>query len=208
MPPSSRPLNLNRAIRALMRDLSTRSPEFSHLVPARVLVVAGEARRASRGSVKPLAFARARSRDHSGVRKPVVRVDGRRMLYCVTLRPLFFRDSRPAQRIETLLHELYHVSPVFDGTLDPARRHARLGRKFSRRFRPLEPGEDAHRPVVSERREHLRRTVAQVPADERPPATHARGRSRRVYTEEQLYTVTVQMLTRAKHRAPPMDDGR
>ena len=207
MPPSSRPLNLSRAIRVLMRDLSTRSPEFSHLVPARVLVVAGEARRASRGSVKPLAFARAKSRDHSGVRKPVVRVDGRRMLYCVTLRPLFFRDSRPEQRIETLLHELYHVSPAFDGTLDPARRHARLGGKFSRRFRPL-----------------LRRYLRDCPPDviapfahhgpvrilawlERPPATHARGRSRRVYTEEQLYTVTVQMLTRARHRAPPPPDG-
>ena len=196
---------MSRAIRVLMRDLSTRSPEFSHLVPARVLVVAGEARRASRGSVKPLAFARAKSRDHSGVRKPVVRVDGRRMLYCVTLRPLFFRDSRPEQRIETLLHELYHVSPAFDGTLDPARRHARLGGKFSRRFRPL-----------------LRRDLRDCPPDvlapfahhgpvrilawlERPPATHARGRSRRVYTEEQLYTVTVQMLTRARHRAPPPD---
>ena len=190
-----------------MRDLSTRAPEFSHLVPARVLVVAGEARRASRGSVKPLAFARAKSRDHSGARKPVVRVEGRRMLYCVTLRPLFFRDSRPEQRIETLLHELYHVSPAFDGTLDPARRHARLGGKFSRRFRPL-----------------LRRSLRDCPPDviapfahhgpvrilawlERPPATHARGRSRRVYTEEQLYTVTVQMLTRARHRAPPPPDG-
>ena len=195
MPLSSRPLNLNRAIRALMRDLSTRSPEFTHLVPAKVLVVAGEARRASRGSVKPLAFARAKSRDHSGVRKPVVRVDGRRMLYCVTLRPLFFRDSRPEQRVETLLHELYHVSPVFDGTLDPARRHSRLGRKFSRRFRPL-------------LRRYLRDCPPEVLAPfahhgpvrilawlERPPATHARGRSRRVYTEEQLYTVTVQMVT-------------
>ena len=190
-----------------MRDLAVRSPEFAHLVAARVLVVAGEARRGSRGSVKPLAFARAKSRDHSGVRKPVVRVDGRRMLYCVTLRPLFFRDSRPEQRIETLLHELYHVSPAFDGTLDPARRHARLGGKFSRRFRPL-----------------LRRYLRDCPPDvlapfahhgpvrilawlERPPATHARGRSRRVYTEEQLYTVTVQMLTRARHRAPPPPDG-
>lgn len=190
-----------------MRDLSTRAPEFSHLVPAKVLVVAGEARRASRGSVKPLAFARAKSRDHSGARKPVVRVEGRRMLYCVTLRPLFFRDSRPQQRVETLLHELYHVSAAFDGTLDPARRHARLGRKFSRRFRPL-----------------VRRYLRDCPPDvlapfahhgpvrilawlERPPATHARGRARRVYTEEQLYSVTVQMLTRTKHRAPPPADG-
>jgi len=184
-----------------MRDLAVRLPEFAHLVPAKVLVVAGEARRGSRGSVKPLAFARGKSRDRSGARKPVVRVDGRRMLYCVTLRPLFFRDSRPEQRLETLLHELYHVSPAFDGTLDPVRRHARMGGAFSRRFRP----------VV---RRYLRQCPPEVLAPfrhhgpvrilawlERPPATHARGRSRRVYTEEQLYTATVQMLTRRKHRA-------
>ena len=190
-----------------MRDLAVRLPEFAHLVPAKVLVVAGEARRGSRGSVKPLAFARGKSRDRSGARKPVVRVDGRRMLYCVTLRPLFFRDSRPDQRLETLLHELYHVSPAFDGTLDPARRHARMGGTFSRRFRP----------VV---RRYLRRCPPEVLAPfrhhgpvrilawlERPPATHARGRSRRVYTEEQLYTATVQMLTRRKHRAPPAPDA-
>jgi len=191
-----------------MRDLASRSPEFAHLVPARVLVVAGEARRASRGSVKPLAFARGKSKDASGARKPVVRVDGRRMLYCVTLRPLFFRDSRPEQRIETLLHELYHVSPAFDGTLDAGRRHARLGRKFSRSFRPL-----------------LRRYLRQCPPEvlapfahhgpvrilawlERPPATHARGHSRRLYTEEQLYPVTVHMLTRARYRLPPPDGAR
>jgi len=183
-----------------MRDLAVRLPEFAHLVPAKVLVVAGEARRGSRGSVKPLAFARGKSRDRSGARKPVVRVNGRRMLYCVTLRPLFFRDSRPEQRLETLLHELYHVSPAFDGTLDPVRRHARMGGTFSRRFRP----------VV---RRYLRQCPPEVLAPfrhhgpvrilawlERPPATHARGRSRRVYTEEQLYTATVQMLTRRKHR--------
>ena len=191
-----------------MRDLAARAPEFSHLVPTRVLVVAGEARRGSRGSVKPLAFARGRSRDHSGTRKPVVRVDGRRMLYCVTLRPLFFRDSRPEQRVETLLHELYHVNPAFDGTLDPARRHSRLGRKFARAFRPLV-------------RRYLRQCPPEVLAPfahhgpvrvlawlERPPATHARGRSRRLYTEEQLYTVTVQMLTRRRHRAPSVDGAK
>src|SRR5262249_62343576 len=95
-----------------MRDLSTRSPEFSHLVPAKVLVVAGEARRASRGPVNPLAFARAKSRDHSGVRKPVVRVDGRRMLYRVTLPPPFLRDSRPAHGLATLPHATYPGSPA------------------------------------------------------------------------------------------------
>jgi len=188
-----------------MRDLAARSPEFAHLLPAKVLVVAGEARRASRGSVKPLTFARGKSRDAGGARKPVVRVAGRRMLYCITLRPLFFRQARPEQRIETLLHELFHVSSSFDGTLDPARRHARLGPTFDRAFRP----------VV---RRYLRQCPPEVLAPfahhgpvrvlawlERPPATHAAGRSRRVYTEEHLYTATVQMLTPRRHRRAPRE---
>jgi hypothetical protein len=190
-----------------MRDLAVRAPEFAHLQPARVLVVAGEARRGSRGSVKPLAFEKRRSRHHSGLRKPVVRVEGRRMLYCVTLRPLFFRDARPEQRVETLLHELYHVSPAFDGTLDPARRHQRLGRKFSRAFRPVVRRYLRHCPpeVLAPFAHHGPvRILAWL---ERPPASHARGRARRVYTEEQLYTATVQMLTRRKHRPPAPTDG-
>ena len=92
--------------------------------------------------------------------------------------------------METLLHELFHVSPAFDGTLDPERRHARLGRIFRRRFRPV-----------------LRRYLRDCPPEilapfayhgevrilswlERPPAQHVRGRSRLRYTEEQLYTAT------------------
>ena len=107
-----------------MRDLSLRSPEYRHIQPGRVLVVAGEARRGSRGTVKPLTFAKGASRDGSGVRKPVVRLNGKRMLYCITLRPLFFRSSRPSQRVETLLHELFHVSPGF---VDLSRQVADLG---------------------------------------------------------------------------------
>ena len=89
------PLDLNRAIQELLADVSQRMWEFSHVEPSRILVVAGEARRASRGSVKPLAFSGGKSRDATGLRKPVVRVHGRRMLYCITLRPLFFRSSTP-----------------------------------------------------------------------------------------------------------------
>jgi len=185
-----------------MRDLSLRSPEYRHIQPGRVLVVAGEARRASRGTVKPLTFARGASRDGSGRRKPVVRVNGKRMLYCITLRPLFFRSARPDQRVETLLHELFHVSPAFDGTLDPMRRHARLGDSFRRRFQPA-----------------LRRYLKECPPEilapfahhgevrilawlERPPAQHVRSRSRPRYTEEHLYTATVELVTRKRHRVP------
>ena len=50
------------------------------------------------------------------------------MLYLITLRPLFFRASDPDQRMRTVLHELFHISSRFDGTLHQGRRHARLGK--------------------------------------------------------------------------------
>ncbi len=198
------PLDLNRAIRELLTDVSVRMHEFSHVQPQRILVVAGEARRASRGSVKPLAFAGGKSRDTTGLRKPVVRLHGRRMLYCITLRPLFFRASTPEARIETLLHELFHVSPAFDGTLDPSRRHACIGGAFRKRFRPLV-------------RRYLRRCPPEVRAAfahrgpvrvlqwlERPPAFHVPrpSKTRRRYTEEQLFVSTMEFITKRRKRRP------
>jgi len=198
------PLDLNRAVQDLLGDVSRRMPEFAHVQPSRILVVAGEARRASRGSVKPLAFAGGRSRDATGLRKPVVKLHGRRMLYCITLRPLFFRASTPEARVETLLHELFHVSLAFDGTLDPARRHATLGPAFGRTFRPLV-------------RRYLRRCPPAVLAPfayrgpvrllqwlERPPAFHVPrlSKNRRRYTEEQLFVTTLELLTRRRKPRP------
>lgn len=187
--------NLNQAVRALIKDVAQRMDEFRHIKASRILVVAGEARRASRATVKPLAFARGRSTDALGNKKPVVRIKGKRMLYAITLRPLFFRSSTPKARIGTLLHELYHISPQFDGTLDEERRHSSAGRDFASKLRPL-----------------LRRYIKQCPPElwaafshdgevrvqqwlERPSA-HYLPRMRRLYTEEQLFYGTIRMITR------------
>jgi hypothetical protein len=184
--------NFNQAVRALIRDIALHMPEFSHIKASRILVVAGEARRASRGTVKPLVAPTADDR-----RKPVVKVKGRRMLYCITLRPLFFRSSTAQDRIGTLLHELFHISPRFDGTLDEARRHEQTGREFGMKLRPL-----------------VRRYLRQCPPElwaafaydgevrvqqwlERPSATRGRGKrgARRLYTETQLFFGPVRMIT-------------
>ncbi len=169
--------------------------EFRHIRAGRILVVAGEARRASRGTVKPLAFAGGKSRDKHGGFKPVVRVRGKRMLYCITLRPLFFQRSTPQARIATLLHELFHISTKFDGTLSTARRHERLGADFARQLRPL-----------------VKRYLKQCPPDlrapfaydgevrvlmwlERPGPPGVPG-NRKVYTEDQLFYGIVRMHTK------------
>ena len=187
-------LNLNHSVRAILDDICIRMPEFAHVDPSRILVVAGEARRASRGTIKPLAFRKEQTTDRQGRTKPLIRVEGQRMLYCITLRPLFFRKSTATQRVETLLHELFHISTRFDGTLDARHRHERMGARFGRRLRPLV------RRYLSGCAEAL---VAPFGWDgeadiwqwlERPSAYLPLGKCRRLYTEKQLFLATVRMV--------------
>jgi putative metallopeptidase len=195
--------NFNHAIRALLRDIVGRTPKFQHVRPSRVLVVAGEARRTSRGTVRPLTFAGGKSVDPRGRRKPVVRYRKKRMLYLITLRPLFFRASTPDQRIRTVLHELFHISSRFDGTLHQGRRHSRLGKAFAARLQPIV-------------RRYLRQCPPEIRAPfaydgevrmlqwlERPGTGYESGKSRRVYTEEQLFFGTVRMITKRAKVAKP-----
>ncbi|OJH34319.1 putative metallopeptidase [Cystobacter ferrugineus] len=195
--------NLNKVVRALIRDIAAKMPEFSHVKASRILVVAGEARRASRGTVKPLCFRGGRCTDPSGRRKPIIRIHGRRMLYCITLRPRFFRASTPRGRVQTVMHELFHMSRRFDGTLHARRRHSVLGEDFYRQLKPL-----------------VRRYLKQCPAEllealarseevrvlqwlERPGPAYVPStfRGRTVYTEEQLYYGVVRMVT---HKRPQL----
>jgi predicted metallopeptidase len=198
-------LNVTLAVKRLMRDVAARLPELSHVRAARVLVVAGEARRASRATIRPAHYRETRARKGSGARvKPLIRVKGRKVLYVVTLRPLWFLESTARERIATILHELYHASTRFDGTLHRGRRHSRLPHaSYNRRIRAL-----------------LERYLAVAPDDivapfstngivrarmwlERPAGSY-RGeeyRGRRVYTERQLFYGPVRMVTR-RRRAP------
>ncbi|HET9450352.1 MAG TPA: hypothetical protein VFO83_05695 [Aggregicoccus sp.] len=185
--------------------------EFSHVRAGRILIVAGEARRASRGTVKPLCFRGGKSVDANGRRKPIVRVKGRRMLYCITLRPLFFRLSTPQARIETLLHELFHVSRRFDGTLHAGRRHVALGKDFARRFRPLVRRYLASCPPELQAPFAHHGEVRVLQWLERPGAAYVPGgnRVRRLYTEEQLFYGAVQMVTprkRARRKRAPLPE--
>jgi len=190
--------NFNKTLRSLIQDIAAKMPEFGHVKAGRILVVAGEARRASRGTVKPLCFRGGKSTDRTGRRKPIIRIRGKRMLYAITLRPLFFRGSSPQARVETVIHELFHMSRRFDGTLHAGRRHAVLGKDFSRKLRPL-----------------VRRYLKLCPSElfgamahsgevrvlqwlERPGSAYHPGSSRRVrkvYTEDQLYYGIARMVT-------------
>lgn len=198
--------NLTLAVKKLVRDVARRVPELSHVKASRVLVVAGEARRNSRATIRPAHFGTTRRRAASagGATKPLVRIKGRKILYIITLRPLWFVGSTPEQRLVTILHELYHASTLFDGTLHRGRRHSRLPlERYNRRVRKL-----------------LRRYIRQAPPEILAPFAHegeARVRmwlegpgsfqddeysGRRVYTEQQLfYGVSVMRTRRTEKKA-------
>jgi predicted metallopeptidase len=160
--------------------MAKKVPELSHIQPARILFVAGEARRGSRATIKPLAAAK-------------VSLKGKRALYCITLRPKFFRASTPEQRVETLLHELLHISAAFDGKLHQGRRHSALpGSKFRSLLRPLVRRylSQADPQLLSGLGHHGEMIARQWL--ERPT-----GRSNRSpYTERHLFLGPVQMITR------------
>jgi hypothetical protein len=130
--------DFTQSVKTLLAHVAATMKEFRHIDPNAILVTAGEARRASRGTVKPLCFSNGKRKDSLGRRKPLVTYHGHRVLYAITLRPLFFRKSTPRQRVATILHELFHISPAFDGTLDHRRRHASAGKGFEDAFRPIE----------------------------------------------------------------------
>jgi predicted metallopeptidase len=187
------------AVKRLIRDMVARLPELSHVKPGRVLVVAGEARRASRATIRPAHFGETRARGgRGGRRKPLIRIGGRKILYVITLRPLWFRASTPEQRIATVLHELWHASQRFDGTLHRGRVHGRLPRpRFERRIRALrdrylaEAQEDVLAPFT-----HSGIALARMWL-ERPAGSYRVGEygGRRTYTEKQLFLGLVRMKT-------------
>ena len=122
------------AVKRLIRDVAERLPELAHVEASRVLVVAGEARGTSRATIRPGQLGPARS----GTKRRFIRVRGREIRYVITLRPLWFLASTAEERVGTLLHELYHASLRFDGSLHRARRHTHLPRpRYDRHIREL-----------------------------------------------------------------------
>lgn len=87
-----------------------------HIRAGEILLIAGSARRSNVASIRPLRSARLE-------RKPHILRAGQQCAYEITLRPRFFLRLTPTERLEVMIHELWHIASSFDGTLDPARSH-------------------------------------------------------------------------------------
>jgi len=190
-------LNVTLAVKRLIRDAARRLPELDHVVPSQVLVVAGEARRASRATIRPAAA------DARLPGRPRIRIRGWDIRYVITLRPLWFLESTPAERVETILHELWHASTGFDGRLHHGRRHGALPRRaFQRRVRALCARYLGGAPVeLTAPFAHHGLARARMWLERPAAARRDGGPARRLYTERQLYYGLVRMRPPGR-RAP------
>lgn len=125
--PAGRPFDFCVGIQRLVMDIAIRCPDFRHLQTPRILVSVTQARgRHAHGlqaRVTPLRFANGTLvRRRRGVPFHIQRFFNgeHEYLYLMTFCLPRFLDQDFDQKFITLFHELYHISPAFDGDL---RRH-------------------------------------------------------------------------------------
>lgn len=122
--PVDRPFDFQSHVRALCAEIVRHCVELKHIDVSRLLFGMTQARSGRRhglqARVTPMRFRNGRlTRQRCGRLYQVQRyfVDGREMLYLVTFcLPRFF-DQDFDDKFITLFHELYHISPNFDGDL-------------------------------------------------------------------------------------------
>jgi hypothetical protein len=126
--PADRPFDFCGHVARLCADVIRRCRELAHVDVSRLLFDVTQARSAAahglQARVTPLRFhGGALTRRRGGTLYQVQRyvVDGRDMLYLVTFCLPRFLEQNFDDKFVTLFHELYHISPAFDGDL---RRHA------------------------------------------------------------------------------------
>jgi hypothetical protein len=125
--PAGEPFDFGLHARRLCADVVRHTPELRHVDVSRVLFGMTQARSGQphglQARVTPLRFrGGVLFRRRGGVTYQVQRyfVDGREMLYLVTFCLPRFLDQDFDDKFVTLFHELYHISPAFEGDL---RRH-------------------------------------------------------------------------------------
>ena len=115
-------LDYTALLTELIADIAARVPRFAHVDVSRILVAFAQTRRAGSEGVHArlvaLRFeggARTKRKRGREWRAPMVEVDGREMLYEVFFFLPRFCDLSLEDKLTTIFHELYHISPTFDG---------------------------------------------------------------------------------------------
>src|SRR5512146_1961825 len=121
-------LNLTAALERLIADIVRRCDEFGHVEPSRVLVCVASTRgggvHGTYAKIHPLRFEGGsrtqqlrRRRSSITIEMPTVTHRGVEMLYVVYFLVPRFLDLPFREKLITVFHELYHISPAFDGDI-------------------------------------------------------------------------------------------
>jgi hypothetical protein len=129
-------LNLTAELERLIRDITARSPELQHVDPERLLVCVSSGRPSAGGSlakIHPLRFAGGeksvttrRGRRRVLCTMPTITYQGEEMLYVIYFLVPRFLELPFREKLITVFHELYHISPACDGDIRrfPGRNYA------------------------------------------------------------------------------------
>ena len=129
MPKPSKGFDFTAAVRAVCTDMAVRLPELSHIHMQRVAVGVCQTRKATSHGVfatlTPLRFESGQQeRIVRGRRyriEPLVDPHGSEYLYLLAFYLPRFQNMPLEEKLSTIVHELWHIGPEFDGDL---RRHA------------------------------------------------------------------------------------
>lgn len=121
----ARAYNLTDDVALLVHLISRRVERLSHIQTGRILHGVSQARNRSKYGVYAQCFGLRfkggqrfqGSSDGHHWEWPEIRVRGQEMMYYITYFLPRFMDQPPKERLNTLVHELYHISPHFNGDL-------------------------------------------------------------------------------------------
>ena len=119
-----RPFDFTAAIRRLCEDVARRLPEFHHVRMDEIAVAFAQARRkvthGLQAKLTPLRFENGRVTTRRYGREWTIQrlfQGEREMLYILTFYLPRFLEHSFREKMITVLHELYHISPAFDGDI-------------------------------------------------------------------------------------------
>jgi hypothetical protein len=123
--PRPRPFNYTDALLEVVQDIVATLEEFRHVDLDRVLISLLRARQNSRhgtyASCFPLRFEGGAAEQVVGGRRYRMRpleVEGREILYVLYfMLPRFHQEQEYRGKLATIIHELYHISPHFNGDI-------------------------------------------------------------------------------------------
>lgn len=129
-------LNLTGELERLIRDITARTPELQHICTEKLLLCVSSGRPTAGGSlakIHPLRFAGGekslktrRGRRSVLCTMPTIVHHGEEMLYVIYFLVPRFLELSFREKMITIFHELYHISPDCDGDIRrfPGRNYA------------------------------------------------------------------------------------